>query len=399
MFYAGVMNGQVSIGEMERRWKAIRSAMADRGIDVLLAYSASDTVGGHVRYLVDLPSAGSYPTTLIFPRDEAMTLVTHGGHKGDKMAEPLREGPLRGVKRILTTPAFSSVGYTKTYEAERANVALAPYATATVGLLAPTQIPFSMMDYLRQASLAKARIVDASDLLDPIKAVKSPEELGLMRKLAALQDEAISRAFAAIRPGMEEGRVAEIANQYMRFHGSQQGILMSGSGPVGTPSGIRVPFMQGRTIEAGDQYHLLLEVNSREGYYTEIGRTCVLGKVSARMQEEYAKVLEARQVTLDLLRPGVSCKEIWSAHNDFMRRNGLAEEKRLYSHSQGYDLVERPLVRWDEDMVLAENMVMAVHPMIATASSFTWICDNFLIRADGPPERLHRFDERIVEVN
>src|SRR5712672_3251802 len=81
MFYAGVMNGQVSIQEMERRWYAVRRAMEERKIDVLFAYSASDMVGGHVRYLLDLPSGGSYPTSLVFPRDDDMTLVVHGSYR------------------------------------------------------------------------------------------------------------------------------------------------------------------------------------------------------------------------------------------------------------------------------------------------------------------------------
>jgi Xaa-Pro aminopeptidase len=399
MFYAGVMNGQVSIQEMERRWQAVRRAMKERKIDVLFAYSASDMVGGHVRYLLDLPSGGSYPTSLVFPRDDDMTLIVHGSYGGDKSYPPVKEGPVRGVKRTLTAPAFLSVNLTKTYEAEQCDIALAPFRSARIGILAPANIPFPLMDYLRSHALAQAEIIDASDILDQLKAIKSAEELRLMRSHAALQDEAMRMALDSIEPGMEERRIVEVANQHMRFHGSAQGILMSGSGPIGTPSGIRMPFMQGRQVESGDQYHMLLEVNSREGYYTEIGRTCVLGKPSQQMLEEFELVLETRQVTLDLLRPGVPCSQIWDAHNAFMRERGLAEEKRLYSHGQGYDLVERPLVRWDETMVIEENMVLAVHPMSATPTSFTWICDNYLVREDGPPERLHTLEEKIFEIS
>ena len=45
-----------------------------------------------------------------------------------------------------------------------------------------------------------------------------------------------------------------------------------------------------------------------------------------------------------------------------MTRHGAPPELRLYGHSQGYDLVERPLLRDDETMPLAANMNMAVHP-------------------------------------
>jgi Xaa-Pro aminopeptidase len=398
MFFEGVMNGQVSTGELERRWKRVRAAMKERDIDVLVGVSASDALGGHVRYLTDTPSGSSYPTSLIFPCDDDMTIVIHGSYRGDKTIAPQSYASLRGVKRILTTPSFLSVGFTKTYEAEMIDQALAPYRNGRVGIIAPAQISAPTMDYLLKNNLKSAEIVDATDFFDAIKAVKSDEEVALVRRLATLQDEAVRRAFEAVRPGMEERQISSVADQYMRSHGSEQGILMSGSGPIGTPSGIRVPFMQGRKVQAGEQYHLLLEVNSQEGFFTELGRTCVLGKVPDQMKEEFELVLELRQVTLDMLRPGTRCKDIWEAHNVFMREHGLSEEKRLYSHSQGYDLVERPLVRWDEDMALAENMTFAVHPMISTPTSFTWICDNYLIRKEGPPERLHKFEEAIVEI-
>jgi len=35
-----------------------------------------------------------------------------------------------------------------------------------------------------------------------------------------------------------------------------------------------------------------------------------------------------------------------------MRSRGLPAELRLYAHGQGYDLVERPLIRADETMNL-----------------------------------------------
>jgi hypothetical protein len=62
----------------------------------------------------------------------------------------------------------------------------------------------------------------------------------------------------------------------------------------------------------------------------------------------------------------------------------------------GYDMVERPLVRFDEPMSLRAGMVVSCHPTVADAEGLHWACDNFLIGADRT-ERLHRFPEIIVE--
>ena len=45
-----------------------------------------------------------------------------------------------------------------------------------------------------------------------------------------------------------------------------------------------------------------------------------------------------------------------------MRSRGLPEERRLHCHGQGYDVVERPLVRNDESMTIEANMNIGIHP-------------------------------------
>jgi Xaa-Pro aminopeptidase len=81
-----------------------------------------------------------------------------------------------------------------------------------------------------------------------------------------------------------------------------------------------------------------------------------------------------------------------------MRGHGFPAELRLYCHGQGYDLVERPLVRADETMTLAAGMNLAVHPGYETDAIFAVICDNYLVEATGPSECLHKTEKKIFEV-
>jgi Xaa-Pro aminopeptidase len=84
------------------------------------------------------------------------------------------------------------------------------------------------------------------------------------------------------------------------------------------------------------------------------------------------------------MRPGTPVKEIFTKYNAYMTRNGMPTECRLYAHGQGYDMVERPLIRQDDDMMLHQGMCLAVHPGYETPSLFAVICDNYLIEAHGP---------------
>ena len=388
----------ISTAELERRWTAVRAAMEQEKVDVLLMQNNNDHMGGYVKYFTDLPATNGYPLTVVFPRDDLMTLVSQGAFGGVNNPTANGDGAARGVKQWLTTPSFASCHYTADYDPELAAKALAPYAGGTIGLVGTYQMSFALVDYLRRSRFSNTRFVDASDLVDRIKVIKSAEERELIRHTAAMQDGAMRAAFAAVEPGLRDRDIAAIAQCYSQRHGSENGIYLCASMPPDRPAQFSQRHYQNRVIEEGDVIALLVEDSGPGGMYTELGRTRVVGKASAELKDEFAFALEARKFTLGLLKPGTPCKDIFAAYNDFMRNNGRPEEKRLYCHGQGYDLVERPLIRHDEPMTIAKNMNIVVHPTYIRGHVLSWVCDNYLIEAGGPSERLHQFPEIITEL-
>ena len=391
------LNTPISTAELERRWKAVRAAMERDRIDVLVMQNNNDHMGGYVKYFTDIPAGNGYPVTVVFPRDDLMTVVMQGPLEGVEELTAQGDGVRRGVKRVLTTPSYASAVYTNAYDPELAASALMPFANGTIGLVCTYQMSLAMGDFLKRR-LAGARFVDASDMVDKIKAIKSEEEMELIVRTARMQDGAMKAAFDAIRPGMRDRDVVAAAQFYSQTHGSEQGLYLCASAPLGTPMKFAPKHMQNRVIKEGDYVALLVEDSGPGGFYTELGRNCVVGKAPQQMKDELAFTLESRRVTLDLLKPGTPAKEIWDKFNDFMRRNGRPEETRLYCHGQGYDLVERPLIRHDEPMVIEKDMNIVVHPTYIHKGMLSWVCDNYLIGSNGPGERLHRFPETIIEV-
>ncbi len=390
------LNTPISTAELERRWQLVRAAMEEAKIDVLLMQNNNDHMGGYVRYFTDMPATNGYPNTVVFPREDDMTVVCQGPFGGN---ETTAQGDLtwRGVKKIMTTPSYASAHYTKDYDPELAVKALEPFRNATIGYVGTYQMSYAMLDYVKR-TFPKARYVDASDLVDKIKVIKSAEEQELVKRAALMQDGAMRAAFAAVKPGMRDTEVAAIAQQYSVTHGSENGIYLCASMPLGTPSKFGNKHVQNRIIQKGDQIALLVEDNGPGGMYTELGRSCVVGvKVPQAMKDELAFVMEARKVTLDLLKPGTSSKDVWDGFNAFMRKNGRPMESRLYCHGQGYDLVERPLVRSDEPMAIEVDMNIVVHPTYIHAGYLNWLCDNYIIGGNGPGDRLHQFPEEVVE--
>ncbi len=396
------INTPVSSAELERRWSAVRAAMEAQHVDVLLMQNNNDHMGGYVKYFTDLPAMFGYPVTVVFPRDDRMSVISQGAIGASVELPPEGDGLRRGLRRSMTTSSFASAPYSLAYDAEHAERALLPYAGKTVGLVGCGTLPVSLVDHLRQGKLSSARFVDASDLVDRIKVIKSPEEIALIRRTAALQDAAMRTTFAAVRPGLRESQVAAIAEQAVNSGGGEQGIYLCSSTPGNDPLAGAVwqgnRHVQNRALREGDVFTLLIETNGPGGMYTELGRTCVLGKAPQELRDDLAIVLEARRRTLAMLKPGASCKEIWDAHNRFLRQHGKPEEQRLYCHGQGYDLVERPLVRFDEPMLIQGNMNIACHPNYLSQRFFNSITDNYLVGEDGSIEHLHRFPEEITEL-
>ena len=384
---------RISDGELERRWTAVRAQMRERSVDAIVMQNASDWVGGYVRWFTDFPATNGYPRTVIFHVNEPMTVVEMGPF--DSVRElGGRDSLHRGVGQVLCSPSFVSVGPSHSYDADLVVGELKRRSCKTVGLLAPGMLPHALVSRLG----SDVKLIDATDWVDTIKAVKSAEEIALIRRCAAMQDAVFARVLQVIKPGLRDLDVTAAAQAEGQRLGSEQGIFLGASARLGVRSPFAPRLMQGRTLEKGDHLSLLIENNGPGGFYTEIARTIVLGKASAELKDGFSAVKAAQEYTLSLMKPGAKPAEIHAAHNAYMKERGLPPETRLYAHSQGYDMVERPLIRQDEPMPLAENMNFAVHPGYETESIFAVICDNYLITATGVSPCLHQTAKQVFEV-
>jgi Xaa-Pro aminopeptidase len=388
-------NGRLSAQELERRWQLVRHHMAERGIDALIVQSARDFTGGYVKWFTDVPAG--YPRTVIFHTTDLMTIVEHGAAgrrreiKGGDLDNP-------GVGEILTTSAFPSVHYTQTHDAEVVADVLIRRGCRKVGLVGAVGMPHGFVAYLGNALSGKAVFSDETDFVDRAKAVKSPEEIALIRKTAEMQDIVFEKVLSRIKPGMRDIEVTALAQYEGQCLGSEQGLFLGTSAALGRPAFFAGKHFQGRTLRPGDHMSLLIENNGVGGFYTEVGRTIVLGNASQELLDGFEIVKAAQAETARRLQHGTACRDIFLAHNEFMKKSGAPPEARLYAHSQGYDLVERPLVRADETMIIEKGMSMAVHPAYGTPSMFAHICDNYLVDEEGACVRLHKTPQRLFEV-
>jgi Xaa-Pro aminopeptidase len=388
---------RISTDELERRWSLIRQDMADRGLDALVMQNTNDWLGGYVKWFTDIPANNGYPRTVIFHATDLMTVVEMGPF-GVRRTLDGRDDIHRGVGEMLHTPSFMSIDYTHDYDANLVLEVLKRRGSRAVGLVGIGALPHRFVIALESGLQGAATIADATDLVDRRKAVKSDEEIALIKQTAAMQDAIFEKVLARIRPGMRDIDVTALAQAEGQRLGSEQGIFLGASSPVGKRSPFMGRHFQGRTLQAGDHLSLLIENNGPGGFYTEIARTIVLGRASQELLHGFQAVKEAQDHTLSLIKPGVSCREIAAAHDAHMRSRGLPAETRLYAHGQGYDMVERPLIRADEPMTLEAGMCLAVHPGFETDAIFAVICDNYMVETGGAGPCLHRTPKQVFEI-
>lgn len=387
---------QVSRQELERRWSLVRSCLADKQIEALVAFCTEDDVGGYVRWLTG-NSVIPYRKAVLFDRVDLMTLVEHGA-LGQHRVTADKDSRHPGVDDIFGVPSFPAVSYTLHFEAEVIAAQVRRRGYRKVAMAGIGNMPHRFVATLNDA-LAHVQFHDLTEDMDAFVANKSAEEIALIRQAASLQDQIFSAVLRSAQPGMREAEIVALARAEAFCNGAEGGVLAVGSGPQRAFASFHPLAAQNREIEPGDYLSILIENSSPAGYFAELGRTIVFGKADSLLQEAVALATELQSAIRPRFVPGTACAEIFAAHNEDRRRHGLAPEDRIFAHGQGYNMVERPLVRQDEAMTVRAGMNFAIHPTISDGKTvFATMCDNYIVEADGLSACLHSTAKQLFEV-
>jgi len=388
----------ISLAELQRRWAAAREQIASIGVDAVIVQGANNLVGGgaYARWFTGASAYTAQPQVIIFPQEGLMTSISHGPFN-ERSELDGNHSDYPGIGRRLSTPSFPSIGYTGRYDAEALSREIKDRGFRKIGLVGANNMYYGPISAMKEMA-SSVTFVDATDMIDRLMAIKSPEEINFIRSTARVQDEVFEKVRAYIQPGMRDFEVMAYAQYMGQLLGSETGYYLGCSAPPGQPLAHRTRPQQGRKIQKGDIFLWQAETTGPGGFFVHLARVFVFGKVPNAFADMYAAMVEAQEHTVRLLTPGAACSEVFEKYNAYMKARGLPEELRLHCHGQGYSSVERPLIRHDETMTIAANMNIGIHPSVARQEMFVTVCDNFLTHADGSVERLHKTPKEIVEL-
>lgn len=224
--------------------------------------------------------------------------------------------------------------------------------------------------YMSVRSLSEAKkvlgsieTVMSSNDIEALRMVKTDAELEKMQKAQQIAVSAFRHTLKFIKAGISERDIALEMEYCMRKSGAEgisfETIAVSGKNsslPHGTPSAKRIENGDFLTIDFGCKFG---------GYCSDMTRTVVVGKASAKQREIYETVKKAQQTGLEAIREGVLASSCDKAARQVIENAGYG---KYFGHSLGHGvgllIHELPNLSPRCDITLLENMTVTCEPGI-----------------------------------
>ncbi|MGX7107006.1 M24 family metallopeptidase [Hutsoniella sourekii] len=230
----------------------------------------------------------------------------------------------------------------------------------------------------------KLDFVNGSNVTDGIRAVKSPEEIDLMKQASAINDQAMEMIWELLKEGPTErqavDRLLEIYQELGADGPSFEPIIAygaNGADPHHLTNDDRPQVGDSIVIDIGCMY---------KGYASDMTRTVFYGEASQEARDIYETVRLANQAGIDAISKGVSYASLDKAARDVITDAGYGPyfTHRL-GHFIGQEAHEHGDVGQHNPQPVQEGHVFSIEPGIyLTGNIGVRIEDLVAITADGP---------------
>ncbi len=365
-------------GEYQRRIALTRTAMAEKGLDLVIVSDPSN-----MAWLTGYDGWSFYV-------HQAVLLGLEG--------EPVWWGrgmDANGAKRTVFMAHDNIVGYDDTYvqnplkhpmEQMCEVIASRGWAKGRIGVEMDNYWFSAAANQALRTGLREAVFSDATGLVNWQRKVKSAQEVDFMRRAAAIVDAMHAKVVELVEPGLKKNvLVAEIQKQAILGAGGHWGdycafVPMLPSGLDATAPHLTWddrPFNnnEGTFFELGGCYRR---------YHAPLSRTVYLGKPPQKFLDAESAVSEATEAGLEKCKPGVTCGEVAEAFFGTLQKRGFTKDSRAgYSIGLSYppDWGERTLsIRRGDKTVLEPNMTLHFMPRYGS----TTVDSNCRSRSSSP---------------
>lgn len=363
------MGTRAELAERDLRFRKVREAMEQDGLDVLVVAGKGHwwTGRGYFRYLTDFHLWG-HDGLILFPLEGEPVLTLTSAAVARMIGE-------RGwITDVHGDPDIA----VKIVEAAKAR----GIAKGKIGIVGQRFIMAVGTYEILNNGLPNARLVNADHVLDRVRAVKSPLEIQQNRELWALAKAAMERFVRLLEPGKTQLELSAEAVKVLASGGARDYLIFFNNRP---PKDAPV------ALDDILSYHM--ETCGPSGHWCELTVTCAFRDPTSLELKLMDTELRAYEEIRKMARPGVRISEISKTFDRVMLEEGWQTSDKqipLYDvHSQGMDVIEWPvhgsLDTRNAEVVLEEGMVFSYHPsrQVLPEAGFTGINEDMLITANG----------------
>jgi len=202
-----------------------------------------------------------------------------------------------------------------------------------------------------------AKVIDISGLVDRMRLVKSPEEIAMICKAAALSDDVFDAALTEIAAGVGE---ADILAAMMNANLKSDGDFPANEYVIGSGAdALLCRYKSGRRI-LDPQDQLTLEWSGvYRHYHAPMMRTVLIGEPSPRHLALYAAAREALEILTTAMRPGAVFADLFALYTQIMESHDLTRHRL---HGCGYSIGARFAPTWMEDQHFEAESTYQIEP-------------------------------------
>jgi Xaa-Pro aminopeptidase len=250
--------------------------------------------------------------------------------------------------------------------------------------------------HLRPA-LGDPVLSNADALINPLRRIKSPDEMERMTKAAWIVDEVMAVIGPQVRPGVTEAELAAQVNLEMKRRGSRvesfdTGIISTGrmdqrdAGTRLTAAPIRagtsVSFDFGAVVD---------------GYCSDFGRTIFVGEPDIEFREVYDLVIASQAAGINAVRPGVPAAEVDRASRGVIEDGRYGEFFRHRTgHAIGLDVHEYPFISEEDQTPLEPGMTFTIEPSVFWPGHVGARIEDVIVCEASGARRLNRYSPGLV---
>jgi Xaa-Pro aminopeptidase len=249
-----------------------------------------------------------------------------------------------------------------------------------------------------QRVLPDAELVDADDVMNGLRRVKTAEEVEAMTRASKIADEVMAVMATKVVPGVTELELASEVDYQLRAHGSRTpsfdtGAFAMGPNITGRDFGTRV---SGRVLEEGDAVSFDFGAVV-DGYCSDFGRTVHVGEPTEEFVRCHELVVAAEAAGADAARPGATAAEVDRATRAVIEDAGYGDWYRHRTgHCIGLDTHERPFLSVEDETPLEAGMAFTIEPSIFWPGRVGVRVEDLYVLEEGGCRNLNAFGHHVL---